>query len=205
MRRSFDPALVVAMLALLCASSVASEEGTQEFVELIPDSARFNSLCENLISQVLQQANVTFVKSSAEIGTSALATLDEIVEIVVDCPSLLIEVTGHTDNRGNEAANDALSKARAESVVAYLTERAIDPGRLCANGVGSDSPIASNENAAGRQVNRRIEFELSFRSDSDSKSIPCPAAPPIRSRTPGLRPVESQRPRPGPRKPFPAR
>ncbi len=155
MRDSPDPALLVAMLALVFASNIAAEGNSQK-------SAQFNSLCQNLMGQVLQQANLNFAKSSDKIPTSAQSVLDEIVEIAFDCPALLISVTGHTDNTGNEATNRALSKARAESVVAYLTERGIDPLRLSADGVGSDTPIASNDNAAGRQVNRRIEFDLSI-------------------------------------------
>jgi len=155
MRDSLDPALLVAMLALVFASSITAEENSQK-------SAQFNSLCQNLMGQVLQQASLSFAKSSDKIPTSAQSVLDEIVEIAFDCPALLISVTGHTDNTGNEATNRALSKARAESVVAYLTERGIDPLRLSADGVGSDTPIASNDNAAGRQMNRRIKFDLSF-------------------------------------------
>lgn len=145
---------------LACACSIASDEIHGESVESPPDPAQFNRLCEQLMSQVLQHGIVMFSESNAELGTGGLAMLDEIVEIAVDCPSLSISVTGHTDNRGNEAANRALSQARAESVVAYLTEHGIDPGRLYASGAGSDKPIASNEDAAGRRVNRRIEFEL---------------------------------------------
>ncbi len=160
MLRLLDPALVVALLTLVFASRPASAENNQEHVKFIPDSAQFDSLCENLMRQVLQQADVNFPESSAEIGTSALAVLDEIVEIAFDCPTLLIAVTGHTDNRGDEAANDTLSVARAKSVVAYLTERGIDAARLKASGVGSDAPIANNGDAAGRQINRRIQFSL---------------------------------------------
>ena len=163
MLRSLDPSLMVAVLALGFASNIAAEESTQEYTEFIPDPTQFHSLCENLMRNVLRQASVKFADSSAEIGTSARASLDEIVEIAFDCPSLLIAVTGHTDNTGNEVANRTLSQARAASVVAYMTDRGIEPERLSANGVGSDTPIASNENAAGRQDNRRIEFELSFR------------------------------------------
>ena len=153
MPRSLDPALTVAVLALVFASNVAAQENGQK-------SAQFVSLCQNLMGQVLQQASLNFAKSSDKIPTSAQSVLDEIVEIAFDCPSLLIAVTGHTDNTGNEAANRALSKARADSVVAYLTERGIDPLRLSAEGAGSDTPIASNDNLAGRQINRRIEFQL---------------------------------------------
>jgi OmpA-OmpF porin, OOP family len=163
MRRSFDPALLTTVLTLACACSIASDEVRRESVEPLPDPAQFDQLCEELMSQVLHQGTVNFAESNAELGTSGLGMLDEIVEIAFDCPSLVIAVTGHTDNRGNEAANHALSRARAETVVAYLAEHGIDPARLHASGAGSDKPIASNEDAAGRQVNRRIEFGLSFR------------------------------------------
>ncbi len=163
MRRSLDSALAVAALSLLFAGKVASEEITQKLVESAPDSARFEVICENLMTQVLQDTSVSFARSSVEIGTSSVPMLDEVVEIAFDCPSLVIAVTGHTDNRGNETINRTISKARAESVVAYLTDRGINSDRLSANGVGSDAPIASNDNRTGRQVNRRIEFELGTR------------------------------------------
>jgi len=151
MPRSLDPALMVAVLALAFSCNVSADE-----------SAHLDKLCEELMSRVVQQTDVTFEKSSDKIGTSARSVLDEIVEIAFDCPSLTISVTGHTDNTGNEASNRALSKARAESVVAYLSERGIEKERLSATGAGSDTPIASNEDAAGRQANRRIEFGLSI-------------------------------------------
>ena len=170
MRRSLDSALAVVALSLLFAGNVESEEITQELVELAPDSVRFNRLCEILMNQVLRDATVSFARSSVDIGTSALAMLDEIVEIAFDCPSLMIAVTGHTDNSGDEALNRALSQARAESVVAYLTDRGIESDRLSAIGAGSDAPIASNDHRAGRQVNRRIEFELSLRETEKGRN-----------------------------------
>jgi len=160
MRHLLDPALLATVLTLACACSIASDEITQESVEPLPASAQFDRLCEKLMSQVLQEGIVKFTESRAELGSKALSMLDEIVEIAFDCPSLSITVTGHTDNTGNETANLALSNARAESVVAYLAERRIDPARLEASGAGSDAPIANNEDAAGRQINRRIDFEL---------------------------------------------
>ncbi len=58
-----------------------------------------------------------------------------------------------------------------ERVVAYLTERGISSERLSAIGAGSDAPIASNDNATGRQVNRRIEFELSHREAKKGRRL----------------------------------
>ena len=149
MPRSLDPALMVAVLALAFACNISADE-----------SVHLDKLCEELMSRVVQQAELNFEKSSDKIGTSARSLLDEIIEIAFDCPSLMISVTGHTDNTGNEDSNRALSKARAESVVAYLAERGIDQERLSAIGAGSATPIASNADAAGRQANRRIEFDL---------------------------------------------
>ncbi len=136
--------------------------GMQLQLNVVPieKSAQFDRLCENLFAQVLQKGSVEFAKSNAELGTSSLSLLDEIVEIATDCPSLSISVTGHTDDTGNESANTGLSKARAQSVITYLIERGIEPKRLTAIGAGSATPIASNEDAAGRKVNRRIDFEM---------------------------------------------
>ena len=170
MQRSLDSALVVAVFWHFFAGIVSSQEVTRELAELAPGPARFNSLCENLMNQVLQDATVSFTRSSVDIGTSALAMLDEIVEIAFDCPSLKIAVTGHTDSKGTEALNRALSKARAESVVAYLTDRGIESDRLSAFGAGSDAPIASNDHRTGRQINRRIEFKLSLRESNKGRN-----------------------------------
>ena len=138
--------------------------GMQLELNVVPvgNSARFRRLCENLITKALHNRHVKFRESSAKLRTNALSLLDEIVEIATDCPTVSITVTGHMDNTGNESTNRELSSARAKTVVTYLIERGIEPQRLTANGAGSAGPIASNDDAAGRQVNRRIEFEMGF-------------------------------------------
>ncbi len=138
--------------------------GMRLYLNVVPveKSAQFSRLCENLFARALHNRNVDFRESSARLRTNALSLLDEIAEIATDCPTASITVTGHTDSTGNESTNRALSEARAMSVVTYLIERGIEPHRLTTNGVGSAGAIASNEDAAGRQVNRRIEFELTF-------------------------------------------
>ncbi len=162
MRHLLAPALFASVVALASVCSIAADNFTQKAVEPPAGSARFNRLCEELMNQVLQQSNVKFAESSAEVGTNALGTLDEIVEIAFDCPSASITVTGHSDNTASETANLALSKARAESVVAYMIERGIDPARLSASGTDSGAPIAGDENAVGRRINPHIGIEMSF-------------------------------------------
>jgi OOP family OmpA-OmpF porin len=143
------------MFLLAYSGSFASDEAAQESV----DPSMFDRQCEDLMKQVAQQSDIRFPESSAELGSNAHGLLDEIVEIVADCPSLSITVTGHADNTGNESFNRVLSRNRAAAVVAYLIDRGIESRRLTARGAGSETPIASNDNAAGRQINRRIEFE----------------------------------------------
>lgn len=150
MRHLPDPALIAAVLFLSFACEALSDEASPE---------RFDELCRELMDQVLEHGDIRFAESSAELGRDAFGVLDEIVEIAMDCPALTITVTGHTDNTGNEHYNLALSRERAESVVAYLQERGVAAERLTARGAGSKAPKGSNDHPAGRQVNRRIEIE----------------------------------------------
>ena len=71
-----------------------------------------------------------------------------------------MRIEGHTDNAGKAAANKALSKARAESVKAWLVKHGIDKKRLTAQGFGQDKPIDDNSTEAGRKNNRRVEFHI---------------------------------------------
>jgi outer membrane protein OmpA-like peptidoglycan-associated protein len=69
-----------------------------------------------------------------------------------------LSIIGHTDSDGADTYNQQLSEKRAKSVLAYLTGHGVDATRLSAVGKGESAPIASNDNAAGREQNRRVEF-----------------------------------------------
>jgi OOP family OmpA-OmpF porin len=118
-----------------------------------------SALCERLFARSLGGA-VNFRQSSVEIRTSSYATLDRIVEVANDCRAGAIAIRGHSDASGDETWNRLLSRARAQAVSDYLSTRGIDPNRLIVAGLGSAEPIADNSTAAGRGLNRRIEFEL---------------------------------------------
>ena len=72
----------------------------------------------------------------------------------------IIEVAGHTDSTGSDAYNQRLSERRAQSVAQYLEGQGIRPLRIVTEGYGERYPVASNETAAGRQQNRRVELTL---------------------------------------------
>jgi len=70
-------------------------------------------------------------------------------------------VEGHTDSVGSDDYNLKLSQKRADSVRDYLTANGINGANITAIGKGKDGPVASNDNAAGRQQNRRVEMVVS--------------------------------------------
>ena len=104
--------------------------------------------------------SVQFEYKSRVIVESYLPFLDRLVDLLEQRPNLTLVVVGHTDTRGDASKNLDLSKARAESVVAYLMFRGIDVERLTALGRGETEPFASNDTEAGRELNRRIQLVL---------------------------------------------
>jgi outer membrane protein OmpA-like peptidoglycan-associated protein len=72
-----------------------------------------------------------------------------------------MQVEGYTDSVGSDTFNQTLSENRANSVRAYLIAQGIDPGGITAVGFGKSNPVASNDNSAGRQQNRRVEIIIS--------------------------------------------
>lgn len=121
--------------------------------------ASFDDLCKRAFSGIALQP-VSFKQSSAEIRQRSVATLDRITDFAHDCQDMTIAITGHTDASGDESWNRRLSQARAQAVADHIVQRGIDPRRLIVTGLGSSVPVADNSTAYGRELNRRIEFEL---------------------------------------------
>lgn len=118
--------------------------------------------CIELFRTAMRGRQIEFPRASAELGTAAGPLLDELIQIAVDCPAALIDVTGHTDSIGDESVNLALSQARAESVSAYMIAGGIVETRITAKGVGSSQPLAKETSAQAARLNRRIEIAVRF-------------------------------------------
>jgi outer membrane protein OmpA-like peptidoglycan-associated protein len=86
--------------------------------------------------------------------------LDNVAAIMKAYPAVKIRVGGYTDNTGDPDANQKLSEERANSVMAALTQRGVDPARLSASGYGEEHPVADNSTSEGRQKNRRISIRV---------------------------------------------
>lgn len=131
-------------------------------VEELKVGASLEDQCSQLFAAAATGRHISFRLSSDELNSNAYSLLDELVQIAADCPSAAILITGHTDSSGNEDTNRQLSKARAESVVAFMVERGIAAERLQSYGAGSSEPLVSEDNARARKLNRRIEFSIEF-------------------------------------------
>ncbi len=103
--------------------------------------------------------NLEFDFAKATIRPTSYSTLNRVAALLAE-KNISLKLAGHTDNVGSNDANLKLSKARAESVKAYLVSQGANPSRIEATGYGETQPIATNGTAAGRQKNRRVEFTI---------------------------------------------
>ena len=102
--------------------------------------------------------NVFFETGSAELLPASTNELNRLVSLLEETPTLRIQISGHTDNVGDDASNQILSQNRAKAVYDYLIRQGIAAERLRFVGFGESKPIETNETAEGRARNRRTEF-----------------------------------------------
>ena len=104
--------------------------------------------------------NLFFLQGESQILPESVPELERLYDVMTENPSLVIELGGHTDNRGSANANILLSQQRANAVYKYLLNRGINKNRISAKGYGSKQPVASNADAESRQLNRRVEIKV---------------------------------------------
>jgi outer membrane protein OmpA-like peptidoglycan-associated protein len=104
--------------------------------------------------------NIYFETGKAELKPESYTTLNAVVKLMQSNPTLVLEISGHTDNVGSKKYNDNLSRARAKSCVDYLVQQGIAEDKLQYKGYGFQFPIFPNTNAEGRAKNRRVEFKI---------------------------------------------
>jgi outer membrane protein OmpA-like peptidoglycan-associated protein len=107
---------------------------------------------------VLTLGDVLFATGSAELQSGASNRLNKLVSFLNEYPERLVLIEGHTDSVGSSEYNQGLSQRRSESVKHYLTQQGIAMQRLSTSGMGEDQPAATNDSAAGRLQNRRVEI-----------------------------------------------
>jgi OmpA-OmpF porin, OOP family len=86
--------------------------------------------------------------------------LDEVVGIMAQYPEYSLTISGHTDNQGDAKVNQSLSEKRAKTCYDYLVSKGVSSSRMSHAGYGSTQPISDNATKAGRDMNRRVDFNL---------------------------------------------
>jgi outer membrane protein OmpA-like peptidoglycan-associated protein len=104
--------------------------------------------------------NIFFEFDSDSLNKDSYFELSRVVELLKVNPTLKVEISAHTDDKGSDEYNDGLSQRRAESVVRFLTEKGITTTRTVAKGYGKRSPAFPNDSEENRAKNRRVEFKI---------------------------------------------
>jgi outer membrane protein OmpA-like peptidoglycan-associated protein len=104
--------------------------------------------------------NITFATDSADLNAGFFDVLNSVGKVVNEFGQTVIEVAGHTDSTGGDQYNQQLSQRRADAVAAYLKTRSVRADRIITVGGGETHPVATNDTAEGRQLNRRVELTL---------------------------------------------
>jgi OmpA-OmpF porin, OOP family len=112
------------------------------------------------VGSTVRLNNIFFETGKSELKEESFNELNRVVELLKTNPKMTIELSGHTDNVGNDAFNKKLSQDRANSCKAYLEGKGIAADRLKAMGYGKDKPVADNATDEGKALNRRVEFTI---------------------------------------------
>ncbi len=127
-------------------------------------SEQLNSILQTRDSArglIVSMSDVLFDTGKFTLKPGAREKLAKVAGILLAYPGLNIEVGGYTDNVGGDAMNQTLSENRAGSVRDYLVQEGVAMNSVSAKGFGNTLPVASNDNSAGRQQNRRVELVVS--------------------------------------------
>lgn len=109
---------------------------------------------------------VYFEFDSYTIGEAYRQALDSLVGVFSAYPTYYVEIFGHTDNVGSDAYNLRLSEERARAIALYLNQQGVSLERVSYVGLGTEKPVAANDNFAGRRLNRRADLSIVFSAET---------------------------------------
>ena len=144
--------------ALLQAVDSASGRTAKDKLQIAGEGT--GGALQTSIDAAVKGRTVAFLSGSAAITKAGQTVLESLLKPLVAAGTQRVVVGGYTDNVGDSKANLKLSRARAHSVVVWLTKHGVPKSRLIAKGYGEAKPIAPNKTDAGRRKNRRIEFTV---------------------------------------------
>lgn len=155
---SVDLPLEGVYLARATAPGYLTEEDTIRIASRRPMHREF--ALRQVVEGLTLRLDVHFDTNRSEIRPESHPELDRAARMLVEHPTLRLEVGGHTDAVGSDRLNERLSQARASAVLDYLVEAGVEADRISARGYGENRPVASNDTDEGRARNRRVEVRL---------------------------------------------
>lgn len=138
----------------------------------VPKQPEYSALTKDIVLEKVKAGakitlnNIFFDSNKATLRKESGIEIEKLAGLMKEYPEIRIEVGGHTDSKGNDAANLKLSQMRSQSVVDALVKKGIDKKRLTAKGYGETAPVAPNTlpngkpDPAGMQKNRRVELKI---------------------------------------------
>lgn len=132
----------------------------------VSDTAVFQEIKKEVKMQKIEEGkkivlnNIFFQTGKSELTESSALEIGKLYDLLIQNPSINVEISGHTDNVGGDAENMKLSFDRAKVVVETLVSKGIPSSRLIAKGYGKTQPIAPNDTPENKQLNRRTEFKI---------------------------------------------
>jgi outer membrane protein OmpA-like peptidoglycan-associated protein len=139
----------------------AEAEKTELRAQLL---AQFNAVLQTRDTArglIVNMSDVLFDTAKYSLRPLAREKLAKVAGIVSGHPGLRLDVEGHTDSVGGDEYNQQLSEQRGGAVRDYLTQQGMPASSVTSKGFGKTQPVASNNTAAGRQLNRRVEIVIS--------------------------------------------
>ena len=157
----------VAAVKFVCTSSLSLNE-----VQISGSGPPTGTVAAPTGTQIVIKQRINFTTGKAAILSDSFPVLDDVTQVLKDYPNIQVEIGGHTDNVGEDATNQRLSKSRADAVFEYLLSHGVRANRMVTVGYGETRPIYTNMTDAGKLANRRVEFMI-----TDTSVKPAPVAP----------------------------
>jgi outer membrane protein OmpA-like peptidoglycan-associated protein len=131
------------------------DKQAQEIEKQVP-GAKVERVGEGIVVEFNDK--ILFGYDRSDLSTAAQSSLNKLVTVLEKYPDTDLEIQGHTDSKGTDDYNMALSNRRAGAVSSYITSRGIASARVTTKGFGETAPKYSNDTEEGRSQNRRVEF-----------------------------------------------
>jgi OmpA-OmpF porin, OOP family len=126
----------------------------------VPATAATVANCQTDVDAAIKGKTINFATGRAEIAADSLPLVATLATALKACAGTTVEVSGHTDRTGNPAANQTLSEARAQAVVAAMTKDGVPAERMTAKGYGATKLLDEGLTPVAHAANRRIEFSV---------------------------------------------